>query len=234
MPRDAEDLLSRLDVVYDQLQSLNSRHQATGFGCRMSGVCCKVGLELHGLEIERLARGLEAQFAEDPARRGRVLARLVASMHDDAWNATTAQGDMMCALFENGCTVYGFRPLVCRMFGVVLEADKTCPRQRAASGRPLIFAGKDVDALVREYYLLLDTYGRRFPSKDWTQYMPAALLTRWLPAAELARLKRDTPAKLWRRSRGYRTQYVPSYRRWSDGRPRPRAPKLVEGTREEA
>ncbi|HVL49669.1 MAG TPA: hypothetical protein VM889_14025 [Candidatus Thermoplasmatota archaeon] len=212
-PGDASDLFARLDGVYDRLQALNAAHQGSGFGCRMSGNCCKVGLELHIMETERIVRGLEEQFAKDPGRRERVVARLVEACHDANWKEDTSQGDLMCALFDKGCTVYGFRPFVCRMYGVIIEPDDVCPRRKMASGKPLFYIGKDVDALVREYYRVIDAFGRRYPRKDWTMYMPAAALTYLLPPAEVRKVRRTSPPKLWKRSRGYRTQFAPSHRR---------------------
>src|SRR5207248_5688559 len=80
-------------------------------------------------------------------------------------------------------------------------------------GRGYVFVQPEVDRLVARYYRVLDVYGRKFPKMDHTVYMPVGVLSFLISHEEMAALKAKTAKKFWRREKGYRTQFAPSYRR---------------------
>lgn len=200
-------LFSRLNSVYDELGSLTKVQENTKWGCKQSGRCCKVGLELHWMECEHIARNLQAEFVREPRARARRIRDLTRALVDPEWIPSLGYGDRWCAFYHGGCTIYPFRPAVCRMYGPLLAVDDECPRERLA-GKPQVYYGSDVDDLVKRFYKIVDDYGR-MTGRDRAIYMPAGVLTFLLSKGELAKLRRRTASKFWRSSHGYRTQFVP-------------------------
>lgn len=202
-----------LAAEHDALTDLQDAHNATPYKCDRSGACCQVGLQLPLMECEHIARNLKATYRDDPAGLATVVERLVHAFDDPHYNWKEGIGSQMCAFFEDGCSIYPFRPAVCRMYGVTLEVDEFCPRKRLPSGDSFVFAQKETDRQMARYYRILDNYGRLHPKKDFTVFMPAGVLSFLLPPARLKALRARTQRKFWSRWRGYRTQYQPSYRR---------------------
>lgn len=208
-----EGLLASLRGVHDTLTDLQDHHNATPYKCHRHGACCVVGLQLHYMECEYIARNLQAAYADDSDGLEAVVQRLEHAFTDTAWTWTESVGDHLCAFYEDGCSIYPFRPSVCRMYGVTLEVDEWCPRKRLPGGKGFVFAQKETDRLTADLYHSLDTYGRLFPKLDYTVYMPRGVLEFLVPPARLAKLRARTDPKFWKRQKGYRTQYTPSYRK---------------------
>lgn len=207
-----EELFVRLRRSYDLLQKVQEHHHTTGYGCVRSGNCCQVGLQLHMMECEQIARHvLETTQGDSEKLKGHIR-RLKHALKDPEWNWDSSIGEQMCAFYVDGCTIYPIRPAICRIYGVVLEADDFCPRERLA-GKSFVYVQPEVDAVIRDYYKTLDTYGRLYPKRDYTVYMPAGVLSFLLTPAELKALKARTPRKFWKREKGYRAQFRPSHRR---------------------
>lgn len=211
-PRDArtEELFGKLRFTYDLLQKYQNEHQKTGYGCMQSGICCQVGLQLHVMECENIARHLQANLDEAALRK--QITKLKRALKDEAYTWSGSVGDQLCALYEGGCTIYPVRPAICRMYGVIIEADDFCPRERLA-GKSFVYVQPDVDRMVMDYYRTLDAYGRLHPDKDWTVYMPVGVLSFLLSPKEMEKLRATTPKKFWKREKGYRAQFRPHYRR---------------------
>lgn len=207
------ELFVQLRQVHDLLTAYQDEHNETGYGCQRSGHCCQVGLQLPLMECESIAESLRAEAKGRPeALRVRIDA-LKRAFTDPTWNWASSIGDQYCAFYDDGCTIYEQRPSICRMYGVLLEVDEWCPRERLANGRSFVYVQPDVDRLVKLYYKTLDEYGRLYPKLDHTMFMPAGILSFLLSADELKKLKASTPKRFWKREKGYRTQYKMSPRR---------------------
>lgn len=207
-----QELFTLLEASYDDLTEVQDAHNATPYGCQRSGHCCRVGLQLHVMECENIARHLLATYGSDPDSLDAVVERLEYALQDKAWTWDESVGDHMCAFLEDGCTIYPFRPAVCRAYGVVLEVDEWCPRNRLQSGDAFVFAQKETDRMMARLYRTLDNYGRLWPKRDYTVYMPVGVLGFLVPPERLKALKAKTDKRFWRRHKGYRTQFEPSYR----------------------
>lgn len=207
------ELFAHLKAAHDQLTEYQDKHAKTGYGCVRSGHCCQVGLQLHYMECEHIANHLKRTYAHDPDGLEAVIERLEHAFTDEEWVWSSSIGGHHCAFFEDGCTIYPFRPSICRMYGVVLETDEWCPREKLSNGKSFVYVQKDVDQMVAHYYRTLDAYGRMFPKLDHTVYMPAGVLYFLLAPKRYEKLKATTPKKFWKREKGYRTQFQPSYRR---------------------
>jgi Fe-S-cluster containining protein len=179
------------------------------------------------MECELIAEELKKEPRKLPAR----IERLKRAFTDPSWNWASSIGDHDCAFYDDGCTIYPSRPSICRMYGVVLEVDEWCPRERLADGRSFVYVQPDVDRMIALYYRTLDAYGRLHPERDYTVYMPAGVLSFLLPPAELSRLKAKTEKRFWKREKGYRTQFKPSYRRGEGLRTNVRFPFAIPPSR---
>ena len=210
--RTDDQLFAELAEVHSTLQAIQARHEETPHRCLRSGACCQVGLQLPLMECENIADRLRA--TRTPAELRAVIRDLKRAFTDDEWNWASSIGDHMCAFYKDGtgCTVYAFRPSVCRMFGPILEPDDFCPRERLSNGRGYVFVQPEVDGVVARYYRVLDVYGRKHRKLDKTVYMPAGVLSFLLSPEELQALRAKTDKKYWRRETGYRTSFKPSYR----------------------
>lgn len=207
-------LVVKLQGTHDVLTELQDQHNATPYKCHRHGACCVVGLQLHYMECEYIATNLKAAYKDDPKGLESVIDRLEHAFEDERWSWAESVGDFTCAFFEDGCSIYQFRPSICRMYGVTIEVDEWCPRKRNdKTGEPYVFAQKETDRMAADFYRTLDTYGRLFPKYDYTVYMPRGVLEFLLPPKRLAKLKAKTLPKFWKRHRGYRTQQDPSYRK---------------------
>ncbi|HLE96559.1 MAG TPA: YkgJ family cysteine cluster protein [Candidatus Thermoplasmatota archaeon] len=202
-----ERLFERLQGVYDGLDRLQEAHNRTPWGCKRSGGCCQVGLTLHYMECEWIARNLEVEFATGAKDRARVVAALEKAFDDPTWTNGNVIGSQWCALFDGGCSVYTYRPSICRMYGVVVAADEWCPRERLSNGRDFVYVDGKTDALVREYYRVLDEYGRRYKGRDWSVYYARGILEFLQTPREMRTLRARTRPRFWKREVGYRTQY---------------------------
>lgn len=219
-----QELFAKLRESYDDLTDAQDVHNATPFGCVRSGKCCQVGLQVHLMECESIATNIRQMCGDDEDMLEEWVSRLERAFEDEAWTWAESVGDHMCAFFEDGCSIYPFRPAVCRAYGVVIGVDEFCPRKRVSledlsEAEPddddavdFVFAQKHTDRMMAHFYRTLDTYGRLHPKHDFTVYMPAGVLSFLLPPERLKALKARTPAKFWRRQKGYRMQFEPSYK----------------------
>ena len=75
------------------------------------------------------------------------------------------------------------------------------PAEKTPAAQPGLFAA------VR------DAVRGAHPQYDYTVFMPRGVLEFLVTPARLAKLKARTEPKFWKRQKGYRTQYDPSYRK---------------------
>ncbi|MFA5861843.1 MAG: YkgJ family cysteine cluster protein, partial [Candidatus Thermoplasmatota archaeon] len=207
------ELFAQLRQVHRLLTAYQDAHNRTDYGCQRSGHCCQVGLQLPLMECEHIAEFLRTRTRGRPKALLSRIEALKRAFTDPTWNWASSIGDQYCAFYDDGCTIYEERPSICRMYGVLLEVDEWCPRERLANGRSFVYIQPDVDRLVKSYYKTLDDYGRLLPKHDYTMFMPAGVLSFLLSPAELKEFKASTPKRFWKREKGYRTQYKMSPRR---------------------
>jgi Fe-S-cluster containining protein len=214
LDRRRQELVAKLKGVHDTLTELQDVHNATPYKCHRHGACCVVGLQLHYMECEYIAQNLKAAYKDDKKGMEAIVQKLEHAFEDHRWSWAESVGDFTCAFFEDGCSIYPFRPSICRMYGVTIEVDEWCPRKRnEMTGEPYVFAQKETDRLAAEFYRTVDNYGRLHPQYDYTVFMPRGVLEFLVTPARLAKLKARTDKKFWRRQKGYRTQQDASYRK---------------------
>lgn len=214
------DTFGRLDMVYNQIRVLEAKQNQTEFKCLGSGECCKIGLNIHLMECANIAFKLRQQYFlyfEDKGEEyadtwmDSTIASLKEAMFDEDWQIG-GETTRHCAFYKGGCTIYGFRPMVCRTFGTITNVDSYCPRIRNAYGNIEYFSGDGVKKVIRDFQSLLKTYVESKPDAyDMVVYMPLGVLSFLLPDEELQELSQTTDPKFWKAVDGwfnYRVQYT--------------------------
>jgi Fe-S-cluster containining protein len=141
----------------------------------------------------------EGQELADAWMNDRVEA-LTDRMYDKSWDADEQTTDLHCAFWNDGCTIYGYRPLVCRAYGTITDVDADCPRRRNDYGAIEHFAGKSVEDSVQEFQLILKRYAEDNGNNtdyDVVVYMPLGVLSFLLDEVQMRELYQQTEDKMW-------------------------------------
>ena len=211
---------SKLDMIYNQIRILEAKQNETSYKCLGSGTCCKIGLNIHMMECAHIAFRLRQQYylyLEDKGQEyadewmNGVVDGLKEAMYDSDWQVG-GETKRHCAFYKGGCTVYGYRPMVCRTFGTITNVDDYCPRIRNAYGNIEYFSGEGVKNIIKQFQDLLAEYVEGKPETyDMVVYMPLGVLSFLLTTEELQYLSENTDPKFWKAIDGwvnYRVQYT--------------------------
>lgn len=214
------DIFGRLDMNYNQIRVIEARQNDTKFKCLGSGECCKIGLNIHMMECANIAFKLRQQYFLYLEDKGTAFAdewmdstisSLKEAMYDEDWQIG-GETKRHCAFYKGGCTVYGFRPMVCRTFGTITNVDDYCPRIRNSYGNIEYFSGDGIKKVIQDFQNLLKEYvDGKDPGYDMVVYMPLGVLSFLLPNDELKELSESTDPKFWKAVEGwynYRVQYT--------------------------
>ena len=206
---------NRLDMAYNKIRVFQAKHNETEFRCLNSGRCCKIGLKIHLAECAYIAFRMrqeyylrmenEGQEAADAWINARTDA-LIDRMYDKSWDDDEQTTDLHCAFWNDGCTIYGYRPLVCRAYGTITEVDDFCPRKRNDYNTIEHFAGKSVEDTVQEFQLVLKQYAEHNGNDaayDISVYMPLGVLSFLMDEVQLEELYQQTDDKMWEGSEGW-------------------------------
>jgi|Laugrespbdmm15sd_2_1035082.scaffolds.fasta_scaffold01790_6 Fe-S-cluster containining protein len=213
-------IFGEMDMLYNQVRVLEAKQNQTKFKCLGKGDCCKIGITIHMAECANIAYNINKQYYLDMENKGeefakdnfnKVIAKLKNAMYDNTWEFG-GETKKWCALYDNGCTIYGFRPMVCRSFGTIVGVDDYCPRIRNAYGNIDFFAGEPVEDTIRQFQLLLKKYAKDKDSNyDVVVFMPLGVLSFLISTEELQELSNSTDDKMWRAVQGwynYRVEYT--------------------------
>lgn len=211
---------ANLDMIYNQVRVIEAKQNATQYKCLGSGNCCRIGLNIHMAECANIAFKLRQQYyltledkgqdAADTWMEG-IVEGLKEAMHDKDWEIGGVT-KRHCAFYKGGCTIYGYRPMVCRTFGTITHVDDYCPRIRNAHGNIDYFAGDGVKKVIRSFQDFLKEYtSDKDEGYDMVVYMPLGVLSFLLTTEELIELEETTDPKFWKAVQGwfnYRVQYT--------------------------
>jgi Fe-S-cluster containining protein len=211
---------AKLDMVYNQIRVIESRQNETKYKCLGSGKCCHIGLVIPMTECANIAFKLNQEYYLVMENKGKeeadkwiagIIEALTDAMYDETWQHG-GESKRLCAFYKNGCSIYGYRPMVCRTFGTITSVDDYCPRIRNANGEIDHFSGDPVKKIIRSYQDLLAEYAHdKHENYDMTVYMPLGVLSFLLETEELEKLAKDTDPKFWVGTSGwfnYRVQYT--------------------------
>jgi Fe-S-cluster containining protein len=204
----APDILTfaRLNMVYNQVRVIESKQNETDYKCLGSGGCCRIGLRLHMAECANIAFNLRQEYYLKLEDKGtdfandwmnNVIESLKDAMYDQDWE-DTGETTRHCAFYKGGCTIYGYRPLVCRSFGTITTVDDYCPRIRNAHGSIDYYSGDAVTKIIKEFQDLIANYSNdKDSSYNMVVYMPLGVLSFLLDSSELIELSKKTDQKFW-------------------------------------
>lgn len=211
---------AKLDMSYNQVRMLEAQQNETQYKCLGSGKCCNIGLVIHMGECANIAFRLRQQYYLYLEDKGQVFAdewmndvisSLKDAMFDDDWEAG-GETTRKCAMWKDGCTIYGFRPMICRTVGTVSGVDDFCPRLRNAYGNVEYYSGPAVKKIIESFQDLLKEYADgKGEGYDMVVYMPLGVLSFLLTTEELQELERVTDEKFWKAVEGwfnYRVQFT--------------------------
>lgn len=211
---------AKLDMIYNQVRMLEAQQNETEYKCLGSGKCCSIGLTIHMGECASIAFHLRQQYylyLEDKGREfadewmDDVVKSLKEAMFDETWQIG-GETEKKCAFWKGGCTIYGYRPMICRTFGTITTVDDYCPRIRNANGSIDYYSGPAVKKIVQSFQDLLKEYAvGKDEGYDMVVYMPLGVLSFLLDDEELKELEQTTDPKFWKAVDGwvnYRVQYT--------------------------
>ncbi len=213
--REDLEVFSELDMVYNKVRVFQAKHNETEFRCQNSGKCCKVGLKIHLAEAAHIAFSLRQEYyliMEDKGEKAAEkwmdskIEKLMNRMHDDSWDSNEQTTDNYCAFWDDGCTIYGYRPLVCRAYGTITEVDEFCARKRNDYNTIEHYAGEAVEVTVQDFQRALKKYGENHGDNyiyDVVVYMPLGVLSFILDPEELEELYNSTRESMWQGMHGW-------------------------------
>lgn len=197
---------ANLDMIYNQIRVLEAKQNQTKYKCLGSGGCCRIGLTIPMVECANIAFSIRQEYYLKLEDKGEevadawiagVISDLKNAMHDDTWKAG-GETERHCAFYKGGCTIYGYRPLVCRSFGTITTVDDYCPRIRNENGAIDHYGGPAVKKVIEDYQMLLKQYAAdKDQNYNLTVYMPLGVLSFLLDDQELVELRETTDDKFW-------------------------------------
>ena len=197
---------AHLDMIYNQVRVLEAKQNSTPYKCLGSGECCKIGLTIPMMECANIAFHIRHEYYLNLESKGQeyadqwianVVESLKSAMHDDTWKPG-GETERHCAFYNNGCTAYGYRPMVCRSFGTITSVDDFCPRIRNENDAIDHYGGPAVKRTIEEYQLLLKKYAEdKDQNYNLVVYMPLGVLSFLLSDEELQELRDTTDDKFW-------------------------------------
>jgi Fe-S-cluster containining protein len=205
-------IFSKLDMIYNQIRIIEAKQNSTEYKCLGSGKCCVIGLRIPLAECANIAFRLRQEYYLKMEDKGEkfadewmesVVENLKEAMHDPDWNVD-GETKRHCAFYKNGCTIYGYRPMVCRTFGTVTIVDDYCPRIRNAYGNIEYYSGDGVSKVIKAFQDLIGEYSKgKDDSYNSVVYMPLGVLSFLLTTEELEELSSTTDIKFWEGVRGW-------------------------------
>lgn len=211
---------AKLDMIYNQIRIIEAKQNQTEYKCLGSGKCCKIGLTVPLAECANIAFKLRQQYylyMEDKGQEyadnwmAGIVDDLKEAMHDETWKIG-GETERHCAFYKGGCTIYGYRPMVCRTFGTITTVDDYCPRIRNAYGSIDYYSGDAVGKIISQFQEFLKEYSEhKGRSYDMVVYMPLGVLSFLLSDEEMNELQNTTDEKFWKAVEGwfnYRVQFT--------------------------
>lgn len=113
---------ARLEGVYGVLRKIQAQHNEFETRCKGSGNCCRIGLVISLAECWNIARNIRRTYwmiAEDKGQEEaelwylNLVSNLKEALYDNTWDPETHEKMFHCVFYNNGCTIYEYRPMVC-------------------------------------------------------------------------------------------------------------------------
>jgi Fe-S-cluster containining protein len=206
----------RLEGVYGVMRRLQATHDGFETRCIGSGNCCEIGLRVNLSEAWNVAKQLRRQYwlvAEDQGIGvaeiwwNKLIWRLMSHLEFDTmrWDSEKEETPgHKCVFWDGGCTIYEFRPMICRSYGVIAPVqDSVCPRKRLPGGGHELIRNSTVDKIIDEFDNIIKLWGQAKPDLDYSIHIAAGVLRFILKPSELEELISRTDKKFWMGYKGY-------------------------------
>lgn len=208
---------AKLDMIYNQVRVIEAKQNETEYKCLGSGKCCHIGLTIHMAECANIAFNLRQQYylyLEDKGREfadnwiDGVTEDLKQAMYDETWEIG-GETKRLCAFYKGGCSIYKYRPMVCRTFGTITAVDDYCPRIRNANNGIDFFSGDGVSRVIQQFQDFLKEYSSdKEIGYNMVVYMPLGVLSFLLEPNEMEELQEKTDPKFWQAIEGWHNYRV--------------------------
>lgn len=211
-------LLSELDDVYGVMRRVQGEYKehpkAKKTKCIGAGNCCKIGLVVSLMECHNIAKNLRKQYwskfeteGSQEAERwhNKLIYKLKDSFVDPDWSIEDeSKTKRHCVFFgKNGCSIYEFRPFVCRAYGTIAPVETSCPRQRDEDGNIIIFMSAEIDRIIDRFDKVVAGYGSAHPDLNYSLYMPLGVLRFLLPENDFYEFYKGVDEKYTKAIEGY-------------------------------
>jgi len=208
-------IFAELDMIYTQLKVLQAKNDKSKTKCLGSGKCCRVGLMLPMLECANIAWNLIAEyfFKMEKGEDAELwitnhIVNLKSALYDESWDF--GETDKYCAFFRTGegCSIYKYRPAVCRAYGTIVGVDDFCPRNRNQYGYVDVYSGEGIKKIVHNFSGAIKRYEFDHPWDNYVVYMPVGVLKFLLNEDEMKKLSKITNKKFWEATNEYNTAFM--------------------------
>lgn len=214
------EIQARLEGVYSMMRSFQVWQNYTKTPCIGSGHCCEIGLRVSLMEAWNIAQKIKSQFwieAESVSkeyaefRLKEVKEKLLRTLTEDQaqWDPYTEETPGHKCVFWNeleGCTIYEFRPMVCRAYGVTSPVDEGCPRKRLQGGGVEILPLEQFEPVISEFDKLIELWGANKPDLDYSIHIAAGVLRFLLDEKEFSEIVKSVDVKFFLGVPGYKHQ----------------------------
>ena len=206
---------ARLETIYNQMRVLQSKHNELDTRCIGSGKCCKIGLTLPMIECAYIAYNIMEEYylimegqsrSEAESWLADMKKKLFGAFNDPSWQVDGTT-DKHCVFYDNGCTAYTFRPLICRAYGVIETVDDFCPRKRMQDGSVQILKGDSVRKVIVDFVNVYQEWASRRDEK-FVVFMPLGVLNFIASEEELTLLRERSDEKFWMMAQEYRMHFI--------------------------
>lgn len=209
-------IFSELELINNQLRVLQIKNNNTETRCLASGSCCQIGLVIPMAECARIAYQIILNYYQEMESFGEksaeeFLDNIIFNLIDAFDNPKWGHGDNFtvgkwCAFYDNGCTIYNFRPMVCRAFGTISDVDDYCPRKRLKNGGIVYFRGSGIKKIVNNYLETVKKWADLHPDQNHVIFMPLGILKFLLDDKAMRELAERTDQKFWLSQEIYKLQ----------------------------
>lgn len=207
---------ARLEGVYGAMRQQQAVHDGWETKCIGSGNCCDVGLRVSLAESWNISKQIKRRYwliAEDKGTAfaaswySDLIERLKETLTEDSqeWDPEIQETPgKKCVFFDNGCTIYEFRPMVCRSYGVIAPVQSgVCPRKRLEGGGIELIKGGIASTIVSEFDEIINLWAEEKPQLDYSMHIASGVLRFLLNDEEFQKLVNSTDKKFWTAAKGY-------------------------------
>jgi Fe-S-cluster containining protein len=212
-------ILDALEDVYGVMRRVQANHDNSDVSketrCIGSGNCCHIGLVIPLMECFNIAKNIRRDYwfkAETEGQEkadqwyAKRLDRLYAAFDDPDWRIDNETTSRRCAMWDSdihGCSIYRYRPFICRAYGTITPVTFSCPRNRREDGTIIVFSGDEIDNTISRFEQILDKWNQVNEKDKYSVYMPLGVLKFLLPEKQFSEFVETVEDRFMKGHDGY-------------------------------